>query len=303
MYNLSICIPTYNRPLMLKKLILSIIDCDLNKLLINDVTIIIVDNDKNRTAESILNEIQEGSDKAFKLLYFSQPVKGLSIVRNELLNKALLLNPDFIIFIDDDEFVAPFWLNELLTAIINNNADAARGPVVAQFNNTISKYVSTFFERENYSNYTQIFSFTTGNLILRRESLEKYNVWFDNRFNYIGSEDTYFGIKMMKKGATIYWAANAIVYETIPESRANIKWLAKRIYKGASTYTFILRLEKEYLQIIKKIFISIIYLTAGICALIIIIGPIKKKYWGILKISEGLGGLAGVVNLFYQEYK
>ena len=53
--------------------------------------------------------------------------------RNELLNKALLFNPDFIIFIDDYEFVTPYWLIELLTTIINNNANATRGPVIAKF--------------------------------------------------------------------------------------------------------------------------------------------------------------------------
>jgi succinoglycan biosynthesis protein ExoM len=270
MYNLIVCIPTYQRPLMLKDLILSIFENKIDKLLINDVSIIIVDNDKDKTAESIVNEIKEGFDRTYKLHYFNHPVKGLSNVRNELLNKALLQKPDFIIFIDDDEFVTPYWLIELLKTIINNNADAARGPVIAKFTNRISKYVSCFFEREEYPDNAQVFSFTTGNLILRRKSLEKYNVWFDNRFNYIGSEDSFFGIQMMKKGATIYWAANAIVFETIPTKRAKLRWLIKKTYNGAITFIYILKLEKNYFGLLKKTIINVVYFLSGSLALVVL---------------------------------
>ena len=70
------------------------------------------------------------------------------------------------------------------------------------------------------------------------KSLIAKNVWFDPRFNNTGGEDYYFGIMMIKKGASIYWASEAIVYETVPEDRANLKWLIKRYYSGANTYTY-----------------------------------------------------------------
>jgi succinoglycan biosynthesis protein ExoM len=287
---------------MLKKLVLSIKECSIDKALIKDINIIIVDNDIDKTAETIVNEIKEGFDKTFKLFYLNNPIKGLSNVRNELLNKAFLQNPDFIIFIDDDEYVSSYWLIELLKTIINNNADAARGPVIAKFDNRISKYVSCFFEREKHPDNAQIFSFTTGNLILKRKSLEKYNVWFDNRFNYTGSEDSYFGIQMMKKGATIFWAANAIVYETIPDKRAKLKWLIRRRYNGAITFTYILKLEKNYFGLLKKFLINIAYFLSGSMALVVIPFPFKWKYWGILKISESIGGFAGLSGIQYHEY-
>ncbi len=87
---------------------------------------------------------------------------------------------------------------------------------------------------------------------------------------------------MMKKGATIYWASNAIVYETIPDTRANIKWLLIRIYREASTFTYILKIEKEYIRIMKKILVSLIYIIAGIGAIILLILPIKKDIGGYL---------------------
>jgi succinoglycan biosynthesis protein ExoM len=303
MYKIVICIPTYKRPLMLERLILSLIGCKFNKSLIKVDHIIIVDNDIDKTAEFVIHELKEKLIGLLEIVYFNHPFKGISNARNELLRKAFLFEPDYIVFIDDDEHVTSDWLNELVKTIVNNDADAVRGPVLVEFDKIIPEYLSCCFKRESYPNNSQIFTVTTGNLILKRKSLQKYDIWFDPRFNIIGSGDSYFGIQLLKKGATIFWSANAIVYETIPESRANLRWLIKRVYRGASTYTYVLKLERKYLKIIKKILVSLAYIISGGIAIIILPVKIKKRYWGILTFSEGIGGLAGLINIFYYEYK
>jgi glycosyltransferase involved in cell wall biosynthesis len=295
MYKIAICIPTYKRPLMLKRLLFSIIECNLNKSLLKDIDIIIVDNDADKTAEIAVNELKKRFYGSYKTHYINYPVKGFSNVRNELLKYAFLLNPDFLIFIDDDEYVTKEWLNELVKTIIINDADAARGPVLALLNETIPDYISCWFKRESYPDNFKLNTLTTGNLIIKLSSLKKYNVWFDDRFNIIGSEDSYFGIQIFKKNAKIFWAASATVYEPIPETRANIKWLLKRTYRNAGTYSYILRLENSYLKILRKIIVSLIYIISGIGAIIFLILPIRKRFWGILTLSEGIGGLMGLV--------
>ena len=303
MNNIAICIPTYKRPLMLKKLILSIYQSNINTNLIKNINIIILDNDIEKTAEKTFVELKESFESDYKLHYSIHPIKGISNARNELIRRGLSFNPNFLVFIDDDEYVTTEWLNELVKTIINNNADFARGPVIRVFDDTVPEYISCWFRKITYSNNMQIDSIVTDNLILSTKSLLNFDVWFDTRFNIIGNGDSYFGIQILKKGAKIFWAADALVYETIPESRANIKWLIKRIYRGASAFTYILKLEKEYLKLIKKILVSLIYIISGIGALILMILPIKKRYWGILTLTEGIGGLTGLVNLLYKEYK
>jgi succinoglycan biosynthesis protein ExoM len=303
MYNLAICIPTYKRTIMLRKLVLSIFDCNLNRTLINDVNIIVVDNDIDKTAEPVISELKENFKISYKIDYFNHPLKGIANVRNELIKKAWSLNPDFIIFIDDDEYVTSEWLNELVKTILDNNSDAARGPVLAELDKSVPDSISCWFKRESYANNSQIYSIATGNLILKFSSLVNYDVWFDSRFNTIGSSDTYFGIQILKKKAKVIWAANAITYETIPKNRANLNWLIKRIYRLASTYTLVLKLGKEYPKLLKKILVSFVYIFLGFVALILILLPVKRKYWGILKLTEGIGGLAGVGNILYNEYK
>lgn len=302
MYKIAICIPTFKRPLMLKKLVQSIIECNLNRTLIKNINIIVVDNDVEKTAESLINELKERFYNSYNIDYFNHPIKGLSNVRNELIKKAWLFNPDFIVFIDDDEYASPEWLNELVGTLSTTNGDMAIGPVISVFESRVSKYISCWFERPIYQSNTKIKSIATGNLIIKTDSLFKNKILFDRRFNKTGAEDLYFGLQMLNKGAIAYWSEKAIVYETVPDSRANLKWLIKRIYNGANTYTNILKLEGRKMELTKKIFISLIYIIAGICAFIFIPFPIKKKYWGIIKLSEGVGGIAGLINIKYYEY-
>lgn len=303
MYKIAICIPTYKRPKMLKHLIDSIFESNFDKLLIKDVCIIIADNDIDKTAENILKEINVSPFGISKIEYFNHPYKGISNIRNALIKKAILLNPDYLVFIDDDEYVSSEWLNELVKTISSNDADAARGPVLAKVAETIPNYVSYWFKRESYPNNFQLNTLSTNSLILKKSSLQRLNLWFDTRFNITGSGDHYFGIQLLKKGARIVWAANAIAYETIPETRANIKWLLKRIYRGSSTYTYVLKLEKEYFKIAKKLLVSIIYIIAGFCSIFLFIIPIQQRYWGIYTFTKGIGGLTGLFNLLYKEYK
>lgn len=303
MYKIAVCIPTYQRPKMLKQLIFSIFENKMDSSLITELDIIIVDNDIKRSAKVIVDGINQNAVSAEKLLYFNNPVKGLSHVRNELMKQAFLLHPDFIIFIDDDEYVTRTWLNELLKTILNSDADAVIGPVIAKLDENVSKYIKYFFKRTEYPDNSPIYKLATGNLIMRRKSLENLNVWFDNRFNTIGSEDSYFGIQIMKKGAKVIWSANAIAYETIPEKRATLRWLIKRYFNGALTYTYILKLEQKYSSLLKKSIVSVVYFFIGILALPALLFPFKWKFWGILKISESFGGFAGLFNVLFHEYE
>jgi succinoglycan biosynthesis protein ExoM len=301
MNSIVIGIATYRRPLMLKKLIISIMDCNIDNSIIERVSIIVEDNDKNRTAENTIAELKKEYIK-YDLQYFNYPPKGISNIRNEIVKNALLQNPDFLIFIDDDEYTTVDWLNELVRTIISNQADAARGPVLAVLDKDIPRDIAYWFQRESYPNNQRLFSIKTGNLILRVNSLKKYDVWFDPRFNVIGSGDSYFGIQILKKGATIFWAAKAVAYETIPSDRATLEWLIKRNYRLSSTYSYVLKLEKKYLKLIKKIMVSVVYIIFGTIGLILILLPVQKKYWGILKLSQGIGGLLGG-SFLYKEYK
>ena len=303
MNKIVIAIPTYKRPEMLKKLLLSIMDCKIDQSIIGEISIVVVDNDIDKTAELTVSNIKINNQHVKSLVYHNFTTKGLSNVRNEMLRKALEMNPDFIVFVDDDEFVTTQWLNELVKTIINNDADIVRGPVFAKMGINTPDHITYWFSRENHPDNSRLYNLSSGNLIIKKSSFLKFNVWFDNRFNNTGSEDSYFGIQLLKKEARIFWSAKAIAYETIPEKRATLNWLLKRNYRVASTFTYILKIEKEYFKLIKKTIVSLVYIFIGFLAVTLMIFPVKKRYWGILKLSEGFGGIAGLGNKIYSEYK
>jgi len=300
--NIAICIPTYKRSKMLENLLSTIFENTINKSLIARISIIIADNDKNKSAELSVHKFLNRTNGTFSLSYFVYPVKGLADVRNELIRKAFNTKCNFFVFIDDDEFVTKNWLDELLKTIIYNNADAARGPVFAVKPEKVSKHIWCWFERENYPDNTELSTLTTGNIIFRRTSLEKYKVWFDSRFNASGSEDGYFGIEFLKKGAQLFWSEKAVTYEFIPNNRASLKWLIRRIYRTSGTYAYMLKLQEEYFLLTKKAFVSVLYLIVGFIGLIALLTNIKKRYWGVLKIAEGAGGITGAMSIRYKEY-
>ena len=297
MNRIAVCIPTYKRPLMLKKLLSSIFECSIDASLIRDINIIIVDNDDERTAETVVIELEKNIPPVYSISYYNYPAKGLSNVRNELIRLALLTDPDYIDFIDDDEYVTPDWLNELVKSIITCNADAVRGPVIAATEEKVPGYIWYWFKRENYPDKSQIYSFTTGNLLLKRTSFQKYDVWFDKRFNATGAEDVYFGNQLLKRGATIFWSANAITYETIPKNRTSIYWIMKRKFRGATNFVYSLKLEKQYFKLSVKFLVSIVYVITGTLAMTMLLLPIKRRLCGLIMIWEGFGGISGLVNI------
>jgi succinoglycan biosynthesis protein ExoM len=302
MYNIAVCIPTYKRPEMFKKLILSISHIEINPALIRELNVLVVDNDKDKSAEAATLELKERLQGFLKIEYHSCPVKGLSNVRNELLTRSINLKADYLAYVDDDEYVSPQWLNELLKTMISNKGDVIMGPVTAVLQPGVSRYLSSWFQKPAYVNNQRLQHIRFGNLLISSRSITERNIRFDQRFNATGGEDSYFGHQMIERGASVYWSAGAVLFETIPESRVRLSWLFKRRFNGAFTFTKILKIEKNYLGLAKKFLVNIIYLITGCVALILVPFPIRKKYWGIFKISESLGGFAGLVNIPFQAY-
>ena len=201
MNSLVIGIPTYKRPFLLEKLIKSIYKCNIDVNFISKIDILIVDNDISKTAEFITSIPFNNYSDIFKLYYHNFPKKGLANVRNEIIEKAFDFEPDFIVFIDDDEYVTEDWLNELIYCMVNTNCDMAMGPVIPEFEKKVSTSIATWYYLDEYENYEKLDFIMTGNLIMRSKFLDQHKLRFDARFNAIGGEDSYFGIYVLKAKA------------------------------------------------------------------------------------------------------
>ncbi|MBK8501585.1 MAG: hypothetical protein IPL46_04900 [Saprospiraceae bacterium] len=233
-----------------------------------------------------------------------QSHQGSVNVRNALIKESLYLNPDFLAFVDDDQFVSSEWLSEMIHTMVVTEGDLAVGPVIPVFEKKVPLWISCWFRHHQIRDNTTINFIETGNLAIRASYLQlNPDLRFDQRFNTTGAEDSYFGVQVIKKGTKIWWSANAKTFETIPPQRAKIKWLIRRSYRGANTFTFIILLEKEYLKIAKKITTNFIYFFIGALALLLTPLHFKYRYFGLLKLAESAGGFVGLFNFKYHEYE
>ncbi len=222
---LGIC--TYRRPVELEKLLLS-----LTRLTdIEALHIIVADNDEAGEGIAVCNKLAD--NYPFQIVALSETSSGISAIRNTVAMKALSFEPDFIAFLDDDEWPEPQWLSELLRIQSTHTADLVGGPTRPEFppdtDNTLlnNPYYGADMKLSDGSECTLQ---AGGNFLIKASVLQKYAPhFFHEAFSHSGSEDLAFFTQLGNDGHSMHWAANAIVHEPVPESRLAPDWLKQRV--------------------------------------------------------------------------
>jgi len=77
-----------------------------------------------------------------------------------------------------------------------------------------------------------------GNCLIARSVFERLGLpAFDLRFNFLGGGDVDFFTRCRRAGLKFHWVAEAVITETVPESRSRLRWLALRGLRiGAINY-------------------------------------------------------------------
>jgi GT2 family glycosyltransferase len=88
---------------------------------------VLVDKNENTGAKYIFDAYL--SDMPFKCHYFVETSRGLSYVRNRVIEEALNLNASAIAMFDDDEIVAKEWLVELYAALKRSKSNGVGSTV------------------------------------------------------------------------------------------------------------------------------------------------------------------------------
>jgi succinoglycan biosynthesis protein ExoM len=292
----SICIATYKRDLLLKRLLVALNLLEFNKIPEPTLEIIVVDNDQMGTAKEVCHEIEKFSK--WPIIYDIEPDKGVAHARNRTIARASSTS-DFIAIIDDDEEPAPSWLEALLVAQEMYQAGIVQGPVKGLLQEDAPQWVSKghFFESKQIKTGHLLDAAFTNNVLVRAHLLKSLDPVFDVRFNVKGSEDSYLFMKLRRDGAKIIWCDNAIVYEAIPVSRTNFQWLVKRNFWGYSSFSLF---EKELYPSPKiQLFRALkgcALLGLGLARLLpsMLMGK-HKRYAACFNMAQGLGTLAGLV--------
>src|SRR5262249_16888127 len=62
--------------------------------------------------------------------------------------------------------------------------------------------------------------------------VRRHGLRFEPKLGRTGGEDTVFFHAMYRKGGVLKYAPNAVVYERVVPSRANVRWVVRRRYRA-----------------------------------------------------------------------
>lgn len=237
--NVVVCIPTYRRPIGLRRCLRSLSSLSLDI----PFRVIVADNDPSRREGVAVCEAIRDEGLRFPITTVVVEERGIAPNRNALVAEAIR-DPDtrFIAMIDDDEWAAPDWLSELMRVQAEHAADIVGGPVMRVFETPVAPHVG----RANQPNYAKMVSGpiglvdATSNILFRAELFrERPGPWFDLQYALMGCEDKDILIGFKIAGRTFAWAHKAVVTEEMPATRCSAKWMVQRAYRVGNTDTLV----------------------------------------------------------------
>jgi succinoglycan biosynthesis protein ExoM len=232
-HHISVCICTFKRPELLKQLLGRLENQRTDGLF--TYSAVVADNDLARSAEPVVAACSLTS--RLSVTYCAEPRQNIARARNKALEHA---NGDLIAFIDDDEFPAQDWLHHLFTTYRTLRVSGVLGPVKPYFECEPPQWVrdGKFFERPTYATGYHV-SWTearTGNVLFCRKILDGLDAPFRPEFDTAG-EDLDFFRRLMDRGSMFVWCNEAVVYEVVPSSRCNRRYLLKRALLRGSNFS------------------------------------------------------------------
>lgn len=222
--HISVCICTFKRPDLLKRLLLKLEEQITEGLF--SYSVVVVDNDSLKSARQTV-EIQAQKSK-ISIGYFVEPEQNIALARNKTLENA---KGDFLAFIDDDEFPSENWLLKHFSAVNYFQSDGALGPVLPYFKEEPPGWVlrGRIFDRPSHrdGHVLEWENTRTGNALIRKEVFKENSKWFDPAFGS-GGEDRDFFRRKIAEGYVFVWCNEARVFETVPPERWKRVILIKR---------------------------------------------------------------------------
>lgn len=236
MFTIVIC--TYNGEKYIRKCIETLL-C-LNSLEVLTEKILVVDNNSKDNTKQIVEKIIEKNDI---VSYEFEPKQGLSYARAH----AAKVNTDWVIYVDDDNFLDENWLIELKYIIDKNEkVGVVNGAIIAKpeegLNESELNCLKVIYRDLACTHLDDDFSKKVDNnnpigagLCVKTAALKEIyrNGWLSlvgRQGNTLFSgEDGELCLKIFNQGYKYYFSTNMKLYHAIPKSRLNINYVEKLI--------------------------------------------------------------------------
>jgi succinoglycan biosynthesis protein ExoM len=301
--SVAVCALTYHRPLGVRRLLVALRTVAGHRDLCADVTVVIVDNDPEGSARSVVEEC--AARLPWPVVYVVEPERGIPAGRNTAVRVAG--DVEFVAFIDDDEIPSPQWLEQLLEVQRDTGADVVTGPVVPRFEVRPPSWATggDFFASPRFATGSSMTWATTNNVLISSALLGGADPPFREGMTLSGGSDTHFFMRAHRQGRRMVWADEAVVMEYVPATRARLRWLLMREFRRGITLSTCLRdLELTPWRAVRRIVHGGLRLLQGLGQLMlaVLVGR-HQAVRGLGTMSFGAGLLAGLAGVSYQEYR
>jgi hypothetical protein len=128
---------------------------------------------------------------------------------------------------------------------------------------------------------------------------------FDERMSLTGGEDTEFFQRFARAGHRIVWCDTAMVYDTVPETRANLWWILARSYRIGACSVYVQRkADPGSLTALRVLVHGARCIATGILRLAASVAGGRAAAATALHLASfGAGRVGGVFGLQYAEYR
>lgn len=161
--------------------------------------------------------------------------RNISHARNACLDAA---KGKLLGFIDDDEWVAPDWLERMLACLREFEATCVFGPVFPQYPDGTSAWIV----RANplYDEWGRrgavVKTGRSGNTLFDRTFVKRHALRFDPALGSTGGEDTAFFAAFCRAGGKLVVSDDAAAFEEVPAERLSLAYLRTRALRSGQSY-------------------------------------------------------------------
>jgi succinoglycan biosynthesis protein ExoM len=290
MLEISVLIPTYLRPVMLRRAIES---CLAQQGLEARFEVVVVDNDPNGSARPLVDEM--AAVAAVPIRYVPEPRAGISHARNTAVASAA---GRYIAWLDDDEEATPGWLAGFWSTMQQSGADIVVGPHYPRLPpEQAQAYAGRVYTRDAHAPTGTVLTYWDKlNGLFDKERCFAHNPQpFDLWLGIAGGGDTLFFRQLIRAGRKIVWCAEGLILETIPPERLAPRYVFRRRFHHGQITTFV-RMAVKPAQPLAVAF----WMAVG-CAQVVYYAPvalvlraINDERW-VAAMGQAVGGLGKVL--------
>ena len=233
---LTIGIPTYRRPDMLRECLDSLVP-----QLAPGVELLVVDNDPGASARDMVERYGRADVR-----YAHEPRPGVVQARNRAVRDSA---GAYLAFIDDDEVARPAWIAALLRHIEMSVA-ASFGMVVPRYLGEVAPglqgllddlYTRDLKRPADAEVSDRWIHVGTGNSLFCKAQCFTGPEPFSAKLNGTGGEDVWLVKSLVERGLKLHWNPAAVVEEQIPADRSTLAYVSSRKFRHGQQRIIMMR--------------------------------------------------------------